>query len=55
MEKDNQKTESRRKFIKTAGKFAVFTPPTLMVMSKSNAWIVETNGNCDTVVNNCDH
>ena len=31
------KSESRRKFLKTAGKFAVYTPPALMVMSKANA------------------
>ncbi len=28
--------ESRRKFLKTAGKFAVYTPPALMIMSKSS-------------------
>ena len=31
---DKAKTESRRKFLKTAGKFAVYTPPALMLMSK---------------------
>ncbi len=31
------KTESRRKFLKTAGKFAVYTPPALMLMSKADA------------------
>ncbi len=37
MEKDIDKSESRRKFLKTAGKFAVYTPPALMLMSKANA------------------
>ncbi len=34
MDKDIKKIESRRKFIKTAGRFAVFVPPALMVMTK---------------------
>jgi len=34
MDKDENKTEARRKFLKTAGKFAVYTPPALMLMSK---------------------
>ena len=38
MGKDEKKGESRRKFLKTAGKFAVYTPPALMVMSKANAF-----------------
>ena len=29
--------ESRRDFLKTAGKFAVYTPPALMIMSQANA------------------
>ena len=37
MESQTNKSESRRKFLKTAGKFAVYTPPALMLMSKANA------------------
>ncbi|MGH1538514.1 MAG: hypothetical protein ACRBDX_10800 [Gammaproteobacteria bacterium] len=37
MEKNGKTTESRRKFLKTAGKFAVYTPPALMMMSQANA------------------
>ena len=37
MGKSESKTHSRRKFLKTAGKFAVYTPPALMIMSKANA------------------
>ncbi len=32
-EKVNQTPSSRRDFLKTAGKFAVYTPPALMLMS----------------------
>ena len=34
---DQNKMESRRDFLKTAGKFAVYTPPALMIMSQANA------------------
>ena len=34
---DENTTESRREFLKTAGKFAVYTPPALMIMSQANA------------------
>ena len=34
---DEKTEESRRKFLKTAGKFAVYTPPALMVISQANA------------------
>lgn len=37
MDQDQKKTESRREFLKTAGKFAVYTPPALMIMSNANA------------------
>ena len=37
MESQSSHTESRRKFLKTAGKFAVYTPPALMLMSNANA------------------
>lgn len=34
MKKENSKASSRRDFIKTAGKFAVYTPPALVLMTK---------------------
>jgi len=37
MDQDQKKAESRREFLKTAGKFAVYTPPALMIMSNANA------------------
>ncbi len=37
MKKDDKKVESRREFLKTAGKFAVYTPPALMIMSNAKA------------------
>ena len=37
MKKDENKMESRRDFLKTAGKFAVYTPPALMIMSNAKA------------------
>ena len=33
MNKEYTRSESRRKFLKTAGKFSVYTPPALMLMS----------------------
>ena len=48
MEKEST-SESRRKFLKTAGKFAVYTPPALMLMSKASATYVKgTVGQCDS-------
>jgi len=53
MEKETEKgqeitTEARRKFLKTAGKFAVYTPPALMLMSNASAkYVKETTGRCD--------
>ncbi len=35
MDKEKQTQESRRDFLKKAGKFAVYTPPALMIMTKS--------------------
>ena len=35
--KEVKKAESRREFLKTAGKFAIYTPPALMIMSNSHA------------------
>ena len=41
--------DSRRKFLKKAGKFAVYTPPALLLMSKSShvAFAQSWNGNID--------
>ena len=44
MEQDQNEIESRRKFLKTAGKFAIYTPPVLMVMSKASA--LEIHNSC---------
>jgi len=45
------KTESRRKFLKTAGKFAVYTPPALMLMSKASAtYVKDTTGSCHPIL-----
>ena len=42
---NSNKTESRRKFLKTAGKFAIYTPPALMLMNKpSHATWKKTGG-----------
>ena len=36
--KNNEsKAKSRRDFLKTAGKFAVYTPPALMLMNQASA------------------
>ena len=44
---DKAKTESRRKFLKTAGKFAVYTPPVLMLMSKPGSEVFAQTGGGD--------
>ena len=36
MAKDKSEMKTRREFLKIAGKFAVYTPPTLMIMSGTN-------------------
>ena len=41
---DKTRTESRRKFLKTAGKFAVYTPPALMLMSKPGGEVFAQTG-----------
>ena len=47
MGKDGNKNESRRKFLKAAGKFAVYTPPALMIMSSANVHAIsQSNGEC---------
>ena len=45
MNGNSNKCDSRRKFIKTAGKFAIYTPPALLVMSKANG-MAKSNGQC---------
>ncbi len=43
MSKENDKDISRRKFLKAAGKFAAYTPPALLIMSKpGDAWAVNS-------------
>jgi hypothetical protein len=34
MESDNSRHEARREFLKRAGKFALYTPPTVMMLMK---------------------
>ena len=47
MIKDKSETESRRKILKTAGKFAVDTPPALMIMSSANVrGLTHSNNGC---------
>lgn len=47
MKKNESKTESRRKFLKKAGIFAIYTPPALMIMSQANAnGISKSGGQC---------
>ena len=36
LDQETSQDESKRKFLKTAGKFAIYTPPALMLMSKSS-------------------
>jgi len=45
MEKDIDNSESRRNFLKTAGKFAVYTPPALMIMSSANVRAISHSNN----------
>lgn len=49
MDADKCKEGSRRKFLKTAGKFAVYTPPALVLMSKpgSNVFANSVNNSTD--------
>lgn len=43
--KDKTPNEGRRDFLKKAGRFAVYTPPALMVMMKpSHAQFLKTGG-----------
>ena len=37
--------ESRRKFLKTAGKLAIYTPPAMMLLMKPNAYAVSSCNN----------
>lgn len=46
MDKSSDSADSRRKFLKTAGKFAVYTPPALLVMtSPGHAWAKNSANN----------
>ena len=58
VEKEVSKSESRREFLKRAGKFAVYTPPALALMSQSShAFVGETNGQAtigDTIFKDLD-
>ena len=46
MGKDIDRGETRRNFLKKAGKFAIYTPPALMVMSNASAkYVKATTGN----------
>ena len=38
------KTESRRKFLKTAGKFAVYAPPAIVVMAHTSEEGIASSG-----------
>ena len=44
---ETSQDESRRKFLKTAGKFAIYTPPALMLMSKSSHATFSKSGHGD--------
>ena len=44
MDANSDKQGSRRKFLKTAGKFAVYTPPALMLMSKPGSQVFANSG-----------
>lgn len=45
---DMDKSESRRSFLKNAGKFAIYTPPALMMMSNAGAkYMKDTTGKCN--------
>ena len=47
MEQDQNEIESRRKFLKTAGKFAIYTPPALMILSSANVrGLTHSNNGC---------
>ena len=47
MEQDQNEIESRRKFLKTAGKIAIYTPPALIMMSSANVrGITHSNNGC---------
>ena len=47
MANETSRTESRRKFLKRAGKFAVYTPPALMIMSGVSAkQMYHSNNGC---------
>lgn len=41
---NSDRMESRRKFLKTAGKFAVYTPPAIILMSKPGSEVFAESG-----------
>lgn len=45
MSSENKQDVSRRKFLKTAGKFAVYTPPALMMMSSPSLRAISMSNN----------
>ncbi len=48
MKKDKRTTKARRKFLKAAGKFAVYTPPALLMMTNASAkGFVNSMGKCN--------
>ena len=53
--KDTNANASKRKFLKTAGKFVVYTPPALLLMNKpSQANFEKTGGFCEIYPDQCD-
>ena len=48
------KTESRRKFLKTAGKFAVYAPPALLVMTQASTKSFAASLKCNNGFGNGD-
>lgn len=48
LNKEKSTSESRRMFLKSAGKFAIYTPPALLLMNKpSHATFSKTGGYSD--------
>ncbi len=56
LKKDVDGTESsRREFLKTAGKFAVYTPPAILIMTQANAkGLYHSNNGCGIASQNVD-
>jgi hypothetical protein len=45
MSTQDNRQESRRKFIKTAGKLAVYTPPAMMLLAQPSAHAISSCNN----------